>query len=268
MNPPSPLYPGLAGQVAFISGGASGIGEALVQAFWEQGAQVAFCDLDAQRGAALCERLEAAPVGSAVRRLPPWFAACDVRDIEAYRQVLEDAARALGPVSILVNNAGRDTRHSLDELDIDMWNEMLAVNLTHHVFATQCVAPGMRATGGGAIINLGSISWLRGRPNLIGYTTSKAGISGLTRTLARELGEHGIRVNAVLPGAVVTERQTALWRDAGADRQFIDLQCLKLRVEPKHIADSVLFLASPQAAAITGQNLLVDAGLAQVSVVG
>lgn len=269
MKASRPIYPGLAGQVAFISGGASGIGEALVEAFWEQGAQVAFCDIDSDAGNALCERLAAtSATDTQVARLKPWFAVCDVRDIDAYRVVLDDAARALGPIRTLVNNAGRDTRHALDDLSVEMWHDMLAVNLTHHVFATQRVAPGMQAAGGGAIVNLGSISWLRGRPNLIGYTASKAAISGITRTLARELGEHNIRVNAVLPGAVVTERQSALWRDAAADQQFIDLQCLKFRVEPSHIADSVLFLASPQAAAITGQNLLVDAGLAQVSVVG
>ncbi|NLP63961.1 SDR family NAD(P)-dependent oxidoreductase [Paraburkholderia sacchari] len=269
MNTNRPFYPALAGQVAFISGGASGIGEAIVVALWEQGAQVAFCDLDEHAGNALCERLSnAATEAAPVARLRPWFARCDVRDIAAYCSVLDRAAHTLGPIRTLVNNAGRDTRHALDDLTVEMWNEMLAVNLTHHVFATQRVAQGMRAAGGGSIINLGSISWLRGRPNLIGYTASKAAITGITRTLARELGDGGIRVNAVLPGAVVTPRQTELWRDPNADRQFLELQCLKYRVEPAHIADSVLFLASPQAAAITGQNLIVDAGLAQVSVVG
>jgi NAD(P)-dependent dehydrogenase (short-subunit alcohol dehydrogenase family) len=269
MNSNRPLYPALAGQVAFVSGGASGIGEAIVEAFWEQGAQVAFCDLDEQSGHALCERLGNAATGAEpVARQRPWFARCDVRDVAAYLEVLDAASSALGPIRTLVNNAGRDTRHALDDLTVEMWNEMLAVNLTHHVFAAQRVAQGMKTAGGGSIVNLGSISWLRGRPNLIGYTASKAAISGITRTLARELGAGGIRVNAVLPGAVVTARQTALWRDPAADRQFIDLQCLKYCVEPAHIADSVLFLASPQAAAITGQNLIVDGGLAQVSVVG
>lgn len=220
---------------------------------------------DEQAGHALCERLGNA---ADVARHRPWFARCDVRATNAYLNVLDAAARALGPIRTLVNNAGRDTRHALDDLSVETWNEMLAVNLTHHVFATQRVAEGMKAAGGGSIVNLGSISWLRGRPNLIGYTASKAAISGITRTLARELGEGGIRVNAVLPGAVVTARQTALWRDLATDQQFIDLQCLKYCVEPSHIADAVLFLASPQAAAITGQNLIVDAGLAQVSVVG
>ncbi|CAE6858807.1 Sulfoquinovose 1-dehydrogenase [Paraburkholderia aspalathi] len=269
MNLNQAMYPALAGQVAFISGGASGIGEALVEAFWEQGAQVAFCDIDAERGAALCERLAAAAGASdPVKRVRPWFAKCDVRDIGAYQEVLGSAARELGTIRTLVNNAGRDTRHALDTLTVEFWNEMLEVNLTHHVFATQCVAPGMKSAGGGSIINLGSISWLRGRPNLTGYTASKAAISGITRTLARELGADAIRVNAVLPGWVMTERQIALWRDPAADKQCLELQCLKFRLEPVHVADSVLFLASPQAAAITGQNLVVDAGLAQVSVVG
>lgn len=253
-------YSSLANRVVFVSGGASGIGASLVNAFVGQGARVAFCDIDAAAGAALCEQHDAT--------VRPWFAPCDVRDIEALRRVLDDAAAALGPITVLVNNAGRDDRHTLAELTPERWNECLSVNLSHHVFAIQRVAPGMAAAGGGSIINLGSISWLRGRPNLVGYTASKAAISGISRTLARELGAENIRVNALLPGAVVTDRQAALWRDASADQQFIDLQCLKFRVEPKHIADMALFLASEQSAAVTGQSLIVDAGLAQVSVVG
>ncbi len=253
-------YPSLVNRVVFISGGASGIGASLVDAFVGQGARVAFCDIDAAAGAALCEQYDAA--------VRPWFATCDVRDIEALRRVLDAAAAALGPITVLVNNAGRDDRHTLAELTPERWSECLSVNLSHHVFAIQRVAPGMAAAGGGSIINLGSISWLRGRPNLVGYTASKAAISGISRTLARELGGDNIRVNALLPGAVVTDRQAALWRDASADRQFIDLQCLKFSVEPKHIADMALFLASAQSAAVTGQSMIVDAGLAQVSVVG
>ncbi|WP_432262414.1 SDR family NAD(P)-dependent oxidoreductase [Cupriavidus sp. TMH.W2] len=254
------IYPSLAQKVVFVSGGASGIGAALVDAFVQQGARVAFCDLDEGGGAALCARY-----AEAAR---PWFKRCDVRDVGAFQQVLADAAAALGPIRVLVNNAGRDDRHSLQELTPERWNDILAVNLTHHVFAAQHVAPGMAAAGGGSIINLGSISWLRGRPNLVGYTASKAAISGISRTLARELGEDNIRVNALLPGAVLTERQQALWRDQEADKRFIALQCLKFRVEPSHIADMALFLASDQAAAVTGQSIIVDAGLAQVSVVG
>jgi NAD(P)-dependent dehydrogenase (short-subunit alcohol dehydrogenase family) len=254
------IYPSLENKAVFISGGGSGIGAALVDAFVRQRARVAFCDIDASASAELCARYP--------EDARPWFAPCDVRDVAAYQRVLADAAQVLGPIRVLVNNAGRDDRHSLDELTPERWNDILAVNLTHHVFATQAVAPGMAAAGGGSIVNLGSISWLRGRPNLVGYTASKAAISGISRTLARELGEQNIRVNALLPGAIVTERQQALWRDPEADRRFIELQCLKFRVEPSHVADMALFLASDQSAAVTGQSIIVDAGLAQVSVVG
>lgn len=254
------IYPSLESKTVFISGGASGIGAALVDAFVRQRAKVAFCDIDEGAAAALCDRYE--------KDIRPWFARCDVRDIEAYRRVLQDAAAAIGPIRVLVNNAARDDRHSLAELTPERWNELLAVNLTHHVFAIQQVSPGMTSAGGGSIINLGSISWLRGRPNLIGYTASKAAISGISRTLARELGEHNIRVNALLPGAVVTERQQQLWRDAEADKRFLEQQCLKFRLEPGHIADMALFLAADESMAVTGQSLIVDAGLAQVSAVG
>jgi len=247
--------------VTFISGGASGIGAALVEHFAAQGACVAFCDLDAAQGEALAARL-------ASSRHPVRFHPCDVRDIAALQAVLARVERELGAVRVLVNNAGNDARHSLAELTVERWDDALATNLRHHVFAIQQVAPGMARAGGGSIINLGSVSWMRGRPNLVGYTASKAAISGITRTLARELGEGNIRVNALVPGAVVTERQAALWRSADEDRRFLEMQCLKLRLEPGHVARAALFLASDESAAVTGQNLIVDAGLAQVSVAG
>lgn len=258
MTSTNATYPDLAGRVVFVSGGASGIGESLVAHFAAQGARVAFCDLDADRGEALAASLAAGA----------WFARCDVRDIPAYQACLAAAAKALGPVRVLVNNAGNDTRHALEDLTPALWDDALSLNLRHHVFAIQAVAPGMAAAGGGSVINLGSISWLRGRPNLVGYTASKAGIAGITRTLARELGERGIRVNALVPGAIVTARQQALWRSPDEDRRFIDLQCLKFRLEPAHVARAALFLASDASAAITGQDLIVDAGLAQVAVNG
>jgi NAD(P)-dependent dehydrogenase (short-subunit alcohol dehydrogenase family) len=256
----SAIYSSLRETVVFISGGASGIGAALVDAFIAQHARVAFCDLDETAGRALCERYEAAS--------RPWFARCDIRDIEAYRRTLDAAGEALGPIRVLVNNAGRDDRCTLAELTPERWHDMMDTNLSHHVFATQRVAGGMARAGGGSIINMGSISWLRGRPNLIAYTAAKAAISGISRTLARELGGENIRVNAVLPGPVLTERQKALWFDSADAQRFIELQCLKFPVEERHIADMVLFLASDQSAAVTGQNMIVDAGLAQVSVVG
>ncbi|CAG9265009.1 SDR family NAD(P)-dependent oxidoreductase [Paraburkholderia unamae] len=256
----SAIYSSLENTTVFVSGGASGIGAALVDAFVAQRARVAFCDLDEAAGRALCERYEGPS--------RPWFASCDIRDIEAYRHTLDAAGEALGPISVLVNNAGRDDRCALDELTPERWHDLIDTNLTHHVFAVQRLAPAMARAGGGSIINMGSISWLRGRPNLIAYTAAKAAISGISRTLARELGGANIRVNAVLPGSVLTERQKALWFDPADAQRFIELQCLKFPVEMKHIADMVLFLASDQSAAVTGQNMIVDAGLAQVSVVG
>jgi len=257
------LYSSLHGRTVFISGGSSGIGAELVRAFAAQGSQVAFCGTRAQGGDALIAELAQAG------RPAPYYEACDVRDIPALQALLGRVAERYGPIRVLVNNAGRDDRHALDELTPEYWDNCLAINLRHQVFATQSVARQLRAAGlGGSIINMGSISWMRGRPNLIGYTTSKAAISGMTRTLARELGDAGIRVNALVPGAIVTDRQTQLWRNAEEDQKFIDLQCLKFRLDSTHVARSTLFLASDDSDGITGQNLLVDAGLAQVSVAG
>ena len=257
------IYPSLHNKVVFISGGSSGIGAELVRAFAAQGAQVAFNGTKLGGGDALIDEVKQAG------HKAPLYEACDVRDIPALQAMLERMADKLGTIQVLVNNAGRDDRHSLDELTPEYWDNCLNINLRHQVFATQSIARRARATNTAAsIINMGSISWMRGRPNLIGYTASKAAISGMTRTLARELGEFNIRVNALVPGAIVTERQSALWRNPEEDQKFIDLQCLKFRLDSSHVAKPTLFLASDDSAGITGHNLIVDAGLAQVSVVG
>ncbi|MCW5667527.1 MAG: SDR family oxidoreductase [Piscinibacter sp.] len=255
------LYPSLKDRVVFVSGGSSGIGAELVRAFAAQGARVAFCGLRSDGGQALVEQVAAAGHPT------PFFAPCDVRDVAAYQALLGEVAARLGPVRVLVNNAGRDDRHTMEEVTSEFWDERLALNLKHYFFAIQAVAPGMAAAGGGSIVNMGSVSWMRGRPNLVGYTTAKAGILGLTRTLARELGARNIRVNAIVPGAIVTERQTALHRDPAADQAFLDAQCLKIRLAPAHVARPTLFLASDDADGITGQHVLVDAGIAQQSVI-
>lgn len=254
-------YPSLKERLVFISGGASGIGAALVEQFALQGARVAFCDIDHDSAADLVARLAGMP------HVPEFFI-CDVRDIADYQAKLAALEQRSGAVRVLINNAGRDDRHSLAELTVDYWDNCLALNLRHHVFAIQQLAPGMAAAGGGSIINLGSISWMRGRPNLVGYTASKAAVSGISRTLARELGEQQIRVNALVPGAIVTERQQALWRDSGSDQRFIDLQCLKIALDPGHVARCALFLGADDSNGVTGQNLIVDAGLSQVAVFG
>ena len=258
---PVTLYPSLKGRVVSFSGGSSGIGAELVRAFAGQGAAVAFCGLRADGGRALVDEIAAAG-GPA-----PWFAPCDVRDVPAYQALLAEVAAALGPVRVLVNNAGRDDRHAMEDVTPEYWDDRIALNLKHYFFAIQAVAPGMAQAGGGAIVNMGSVSWMRGRPNLVGYTTAKAGILGLTRTLARELGGRNIRVNAIVPGAIVTERQTALHRDPAADQAFLDAQCLKIRLDPGHVARPTLFLAADDSDGITGQHVLVDAGIAQQSVV-
>lgn len=250
-------YSDLSDRTVFISGGASGIGAAMVRAFAGQGARVGFVDLADDAGRAL-----AAELGAHAH-----YQHCDVRDIAALQAAIAAAAAALGPIRVLVNNAARDDRHDFAAVTPDYWDENLAVNLRHHFFAAQAVAPGMAQAGGGAIINMGSVSWMRGRYQMPAYTTSKAAIMGLTRTLARGLGGMGIRVNSIVPGAIFTARQKALWFDAAAEAQFLEQQCLKFRLSEDDVARTALFLASDEARAITGHSLVVDAGLAQTSVV-
>jgi NAD(P)-dependent dehydrogenase (short-subunit alcohol dehydrogenase family) len=250
-------YPDLAGRCVFVSGGATGIGAAFVAAFVGAGSRVVFIDIADAQGVALASRF------------PPERARylhCDVRDIPALQAVIADAETAFGPIRVLINNAARDDRHAFADVTPQYWNENLAINLRHHFFAAQAVAPAMAAAGGGSIINLGSVSWMRGRPHLAGYTTSKAAIYGLTRTLARELGIHNIRVNSIVPGAIATERQKALWFSPEKEAEFLAQQCLKFRLSEEDVARTALFLASDDARAITGQSLIVDAGLAQTSV--
>jgi NAD(P)-dependent dehydrogenase (short-subunit alcohol dehydrogenase family) len=249
-------YPDLEGLTVYVSGGASGIGAAIVRAFAGQRARVAFIDVDDAAAGRLADDL-----GDAVR-----FWRCDVRDIAALQSTIAEAGRVFGPVRVLVNNAARDDRHALEDVTPAFWDDNLAVNLRHHFFAAQAAAPQMTGAGGGAIINLGSVSWMRGRPRLAAYTSAKAAIVGLTRTLARELGERNIRVNSIVPGAVDTVRQRALWVTPEGDRELIEQQCLKFRVSEDDIARTALFLASAEARAITGQSIVVDAGLAQTSV--
>ena len=259
---PYATYPSLRGRIVFISGGSSGIGAELVRAFAQQGSRVAFCGTRPDGGQALIDEL------SAAGHPTPWYAACDVRDAPAYQALLQHVITDLGPVRVLVNNAGRDDRHAMEDVTPDFWDERIALNLKHYFFAIQAVAPAMAAAGGGSIVNMGSVSWMRGRPNLVGYTTAKAGILGLTRTLARELGGRRIRVNALVPGAIVTDRQTTLHRDPAADQAFLDAQCLKIRLDPGHVARPTLFLAADDSDGMTGQHVLVDAGIAQTSVMG
>jgi NAD(P)-dependent dehydrogenase (short-subunit alcohol dehydrogenase family) len=239
-------YPSLAGRAVVVTGGATGIGAAIVRAFAGQGAQVGIVDIDGEAAEALADETGAR-----------WWR-CDLRDIAALREVLAEA----GPVEVLVNNAARDDRHDMDEVTPDYWDECLAVNLRHQFFATQAVAPAMRAAGRGAVILMGSVSWMRGMPGMVGYTTSKAGIAGLTRTLARELGPAGIRVNCIVPGAIRTERQARLWRTPEKDAEFLERQAIPVVLDEWDVARLALWLGSDESRGCTGHDWYVDAGLA------
>jgi len=242
-------YPSLARASVLVTGGATGLGANVVGALRAQGAQVGVLDIDAAAGAELAGETGA------------HFLKADMRDLDALPKAIAQLAEATGPFTVLVNNAARDDRHDFADLTPDYWRDCLATNLSHHVFAAQAVTPGMAEAGGGSIINMGSISWMRGRPGMLGYTTAKAAIHGLTRTLAQELGPLGIRVNSVVPGATLTERQAKLWLTPEKNAEFLALQALKFRLEPKHVTPLVLFLASSASAGCTGQDFIVDAGL-------
>ncbi|AUH35071.1 SDR family NAD(P)-dependent oxidoreductase [Paracoccus tegillarcae] len=241
-------YPSLKGRSVIVTGGASGIGAETVRAFAAQGARVGFVDLDTKAGEAL-----ASQTGSA-------FATCDLRDIDAMRSAFADLAAQNGPATVLVNNAARDDRHDWREVTPDYWDERMATNLRHQFFAIQAVAPDMIAAGGGSIINLGSNSWWQASGDMPAYTTAKSAVHGLTRGMARDLGGYRIRVNTVVPGWVMTERQRQLWVTEEKMSAQLARQCLPDAVQPVYIARMVLFLASDDAAMCTAQNFFVEGG--------
>jgi galactose dehydrogenase len=249
----SATFHDIRGKSVFISGGGSGIGEYLTEGFVAQGARVAFV----QRSDAtpLCDRLEKE------HGERPLFIQCDVTDIPALKAAIAQAADAHGPVEVLVNNAAWDNRHTLDELTVEQWDYMQAVNIRHHFFAIQAVAPGMRQIGGGSIINYSSVSYMMGNGGYAAYTAAKAGITGMTRGLARDLGPDNIRVNALMPGWVLTDRQRELWANPEALTSHIDRQCLKIEIPPEAMVEPTLFLASNASTVMTGQALVVDAGV-------
>jgi NAD(P)-dependent dehydrogenase (short-subunit alcohol dehydrogenase family) len=244
----SATYPSLAGKRVMITGGGSGIGAGLVEAFARQGAETIFVDILEEESRALVARLAGMPV-------PTVFHRVDLTDLSAMNAFFQ----ALGGIDVLVNNAGNDDRHTLEDITPDYWDERMAVNLRHMLFATKAAAAGMKARGGGAIINLGSISWHLGLPGLLLYETAKAGIEGMTRALARELGPDNIRVTTVVPGNVKTPRQMK-WYTPEGEAEIVAQQCLKARVMPQHVASLVLFLASDDARMCTGHEYWIDAG--------
>lgn len=247
-------FPSLQGKRVFITGGGSGIGAALVSAFVEQGATVGFVDIAVEAGNALCERL--ASEGHA----RPMFRHCDIRDIAALQMTMQGIASEIGDFDVLVNNAGNDDRHQVEDVTVEYWNDRIAINQRPMFFAVQSVVPGMKKKGGGSIINIGSTSWHMAGGGYPVYTTTKAAVSGLTRGLARDLGPHHIRVNTVTPGWVMTERQKAMWLDEEGEKLIDRSQCLPGRLQPWHVARMVLFLAADDSSMCSAQEFIVDGG--------
>lgn len=244
-------YYSIKDKVTVITGGASGIGEELVRAYVSQGAKVAFLDFDRIAGEKLASELGCL------------FLFCDVTDLKLLKSCFEQIEQQLGSVDILVNNAGSDDHHKIEDLTEEYFDNRINVNLRHQLFAIQAVIPGMEKKGSGSIINMGSINWMRGRPGRVCYSLSKAAIHGFTRTLAQELGARGIRVNCLVPGAIRTPKQDAMWAklDPAAVNQFVELQALKFRLDGSHCARLTLFLGSDESCGCTGQDFIVDAGL-------
>ncbi len=247
------VYPSLSGKRVVITGGGSGIGEGLVEAFVAQGSRVAFVDIMDSESEALVARLS----GDAAHA--PLYRNCDLTDLDRLATVFAELEAELGGVDVLINNAGNDDRHTIDEVTPEYWDNRLNVNLRHQFFAAKAVIPAMERAGGGAIVNFGSISWHLALPDLVLYQTSKAAIEGLTRSLARDLGRKGIRVNAIVPGNVQTPRQEK-WYTPEGEAEIIAAQCLSGRIQPSDVAALALFLASDDARMCTGHEYWVDAG--------
>jgi NAD(P)-dependent dehydrogenase (short-subunit alcohol dehydrogenase family) len=246
-------YPSLRDRVVLITGGGSGIGAAITRRFAEQGSKVAFIDIADEPSTALVAELR--DEGHAVR-----YEHCDLKDIEALRRSIAAIREALGPITILINNAAHDQRHATPDVTPEYFDDRIAVNLRHQFFAAQAVLPDMQAAGGGSIVNFGSTSWMIGQGNMPIYTAAKSAILGLTRSLARDYGKYNIRVNAVAPGWIMTERQVSLWLTPEAEKDLMEKQCLKRKLVPDDMARVALFFASDESGACTNQQYVADGG--------
>jgi NAD(P)-dependent dehydrogenase (short-subunit alcohol dehydrogenase family) len=246
-------YPDLMGASVFITGGGSGIGAALTEAFLRQGAKVAF--VQRSDASEFCDRMEAATGAR------PLFIGCDITDLAALTEATKTAAEANGAITVLVNNAANDKRHKTLDVDEAFWDWSMSINLKAYFFAAQAVIPGMKAAGSGTIINFSSISYMMGNAGYPAYTAANSGINGLTRSLAREFGPDRIRVNALAPGWVLTQKQKDLWVTPDGLAAHLDRQCLKEPLMPEDIVGGVLFLASSASRMMTGQVLVIDGGV-------
>jgi NAD(P)-dependent dehydrogenase (short-subunit alcohol dehydrogenase family) len=251
---PKARFPDLEGASVLITGGGTGIGAALTEGFARQGASVAFIDIALAPSLVLVDEVEAST------GLRPLHLEADLRDIEALRAAVRQAAEAHGPVTVLINNAAFDQRHAIEDVDVDYWDNNQAINLRPHFFTAQAVAPGMKQAGGGSIINFTSTSFLINHPDMPSYTAAKAGIVGLTKGLAGKLGPDGIRVNAIAPGWVITERQRELWVTEEKLAAHIGRQCIREAMQPDDMVGPCLFLASDASRMLTAQMLIVDGG--------
>lgn len=247
-------YASLRGRRVFVTGGGSGIGESIVTAFAEQGAQVAFVDIQREASLALCERIAAAGHPA------PLFRHCDITDIVGLQATMSELSARLGDFDVLVNNAANDHRHALEDVSQSEWDRCIAVNQRPMFFTSQFVVPGMKRRGGGSIINLSSVSWRVKGGGYPVYVTTKAAVVGLTRALARDVGAWGIRVNTVTPGWVMTQRQVDLWVSEEDKVEMARNHCLPGELLPHHISSMVLFLAADDSAMCTAQDFVVDAG--------
>ena len=258
MASPFAIYPSLAERPVLITGGGSGIGASLVEHFCAQGARVAFLDSNETASDQVASSLERAG------HPRPVFACCDLRDVDLTRAAVDRVARQTGPFRALINNAGDDERHQIGEVTAGCWDDRMAVNLRHIFFCSQMVAEGMIVTGQGSIVNLGSISWRIGGSNLAAYAAAKAGVEGLTRSLARDFGVHGIRVNCIAPGWVLTPKQVSRAKaaDPGSLERFLERQCIKEHLRPDSIARMALWLCADDSRLVTAQTFIVDGGVA------
>ena len=243
-------YPSLQGRATVVTGGASGIGEAIVRGFVRNGARVVLIDVDRAAGEALAREL-----GAETR-----YIACDLTDVTALRAAVGEAESYLGPIRALVNNAANDQRYRIEDITPEQWDASQAVNLRHQFFVTQAVLPGMKSAGGGTVVNLSSVAWRLGLPALVPYASAKAAVLAVTRALGTAVGGDGIRVNAVAPGAVMTERQMRLWHTPETRARAIAAQALHTDILADDIADAVLFLSAEDSRMITKQCLTIDGG--------
>jgi NAD(P)-dependent dehydrogenase (short-subunit alcohol dehydrogenase family) len=247
------IYPDLQGKVVLVTSGGSGIGEAIVREFARQKAKVAFIDIVVEPSRAVTKALEQAGT-------PVHFERCDLTDVPALQRTIAAIRGRLGPIQVLVNNAAHDERHATQDVTEAVWDSRIAVNLKHQFFCAQAVLPDMKAAGAGAIVNLGSTSWMIGQGGMAAYTACKSAVLGLTRSLARDYGAFGVRVNAVAPGWIMTQRQLEKWVTPEGEAEIMARQCLKRKLQPVEVAKFIVFLASEEASACTSQHYVVDGG--------